>query len=122
MSGPPLLKFSIVIPWPTSSKSLSAKCGAIKCRPHLFLARLILNQFWPPCRPVLLILPKPRTKSDVMPHNNTQSSADWLELVREKVQSLQFGVVQIVVHDSKVTQIERTEKTRLKNDSGSRPE
>ena len=43
------------------------------------------------------------------------SSADWLELVREKVQSLRFGVVQIVVHDSKVTQIERTEKTRLQS-------
>ena len=57
-----------------------------------------------------------------MPHNNKQSTVDWLELVREKVQSLQFGVVQIVVHDSKVTQIERTEKTRLKNDSGPRPE
>jgi hypothetical protein len=50
-----------------------------------------------------------------MPHNNTQSSGDWLELVRQKVQSLRFGVVQIVVHDSKVTQIERTEKTRLQS-------
>jgi hypothetical protein len=47
--------------------------------------------------------------------NNTPSSPDWLELVREKVQSLRFGVVQIVVHDSKVTQIERTEKTRLQS-------
>lgn len=50
-----------------------------------------------------------------MPHNNIQSSADWLELVRQKVQSLRFGVVQIVVHDSRVTQIERTEKTRLQS-------
>jgi hypothetical protein len=50
-----------------------------------------------------------------MAHNNTHSSPDWLELVREKVQSLHFGVVQIVVHDSKVTQIERTEKTRLQS-------
>jgi hypothetical protein len=50
-----------------------------------------------------------------MPHNNTQSSTDWLELVRQKVQSLRFGVVQIVVHDSRVTQIERTEKTRLQS-------
>jgi len=33
--------------------------------------------------------------------------------VRQQVQGLRFGVVQIVVHDSKVTQIERTEKTRL---------
>jgi hypothetical protein len=38
---------------------------------------------------------------------------DWLALVREKVDGLRFGVVQIVVHDRKVTQIERTEKTRL---------
>jgi len=50
-----------------------------------------------------------------MPHDERRASADWLELVREKVQSLRFGVVQIVAHDSKVTQIERTEKTRLQS-------
>jgi hypothetical protein len=38
---------------------------------------------------------------------------DWIALVREKVESLRFGVVQLVVHDGRVTQIERTEKTRL---------
>lgn len=38
---------------------------------------------------------------------------DWLAIVREKVDGLRFGVVQVVVHDGKVTQIERTEKTRL---------
>ena len=38
---------------------------------------------------------------------------DWLEIVRNKVEGLSFGVVQIVVHDRKVTQIERTEKTRI---------
>ena len=38
---------------------------------------------------------------------------EWLDIVRQKVESLHFGVVQIVVHDRKVTQIERTEKTRL---------
>ena len=37
----------------------------------------------------------------------------WLALVRDKVETLSFGVVQIVVHDSRVTQIERTEKTRV---------
>ncbi len=42
-----------------------------------------------------------------------QNPSDWMELVREKVRTLHFGVVQIVVHDSKVTQIERTERTRL---------
>jgi hypothetical protein len=50
-----------------------------------------------------------------VPPENKQPSTDWLELVREKVQSLRFGVVQIVVHDSRVTQIERTEKTRLQS-------
>ena len=46
---------------------------------------------------------------------STDSAAEpeWLALVREKVEGLRFGVVQIVVHDRKVTQIERTEKTRL---------
>ena len=39
--------------------------------------------------------------------------ADWLEVVRRQVGSLRFGVVQIVVHDSQVTQIEKTERVRL---------
>ncbi len=39
---------------------------------------------------------------------------DWLALVREKVEGLRYGVVQLVVHDGHVTQIERIEKTRLK--------
>ena len=38
---------------------------------------------------------------------------DWLNIVREKVATLRYGVVQIVIHDSQVTQIERTEKTRI---------
>lgn len=40
-------------------------------------------------------------------------NADWLRLVREKVESLRYGVVVLTVHDGKVTQIERTEKTRI---------
>ena len=38
---------------------------------------------------------------------------EWLAIVREKVETLRYGVVQIVIHDSRVTQIERTEKTRI---------
>ncbi len=38
---------------------------------------------------------------------------DWLEVVRQQVGSLSYGVVQIVVHDSQVTQIEKTERVRL---------
>jgi hypothetical protein len=37
----------------------------------------------------------------------------WLEVVRRQVGSLHFGMVQIVVHESRVVQIERTEKVRL---------
>jgi hypothetical protein len=38
---------------------------------------------------------------------------DWLEIVRQQVGSLHYGVVEIVVHDSQVTQIEKTERVRL---------
>ena len=39
----------------------------------------------------------------------------WLDLIRRQVGSLNFGVVQIVVHDGRVVQIERTEKVRLEH-------
>jgi hypothetical protein len=45
---------------------------------------------------------------------------EWLTLVRSQVRSLRFGVVQLVVHDGRVTQIERTEKTRLEADPAER--
>jgi hypothetical protein len=38
---------------------------------------------------------------------------EWLELVRKQVNSLKFGTVQITVHDSHVTQVEKLEKVRL---------
>lgn len=37
----------------------------------------------------------------------------WLELVIQQVSSLRYGVVEIVVHDSRVIQIEKTERVRL---------
>lgn len=50
--------------------------------------------------------------SQTSPGSVAQESP-WLELVGKQVASLRFGVVQIVVHDSRVVQIERTEKFRL---------
>jgi hypothetical protein len=47
------------------------------------------------------------------PKDLRDSVPEWLRIVGEKVASLRYGVVQIVVHDRKITQIERTEKTRL---------
>lgn len=41
------------------------------------------------------------------------SQPEWLRVVQQKVETLRFGVVQLVVHDGRVTQIERTEKTRI---------
>lgn len=49
----------------------------------------------------------------VLPATHSIEAPDWLALVREKVEGLRYGVVQLVVHDGRVTQIERTEKTRL---------
>jgi hypothetical protein len=43
------------------------------------------------------------------------SSDGWMDVVRRQVGSLNFGVVQIVVHGARVVQIERTEKVRLEN-------
>jgi hypothetical protein len=45
--------------------------------------------------------------------SQTSAEPEWLEIVRAKVRDLRYGVVQLVVHDGRVTQIERTEKTRL---------
>lgn len=45
------------------------------------------------------------------PDNLAQQN--WVETVREQVNSLRFGVVQIVVHNGRVVQIEKTEKIRF---------
>ena len=42
-----------------------------------------------------------------------KGSVEWLDLVRGLVGSLNYGAVQIVVHDARVMQVERTEKVRL---------
>lgn len=45
--------------------------------------------------------------------SETNEKQAWLEVVQQHVGSLRYGVVQIVIHDSQVTQIERTERVRL---------
>lgn len=49
----------------------------------------------------------------IVPKEDPEIVSDWLEIVRRQVKSLSFGVVQIVVHDSEVTQIDKTERVRL---------
>lgn len=48
-----------------------------------------------------------RLKTDIVP------TADWLEVVRKKVEELRFGSVQIIVHEGRVTQVDSLEKTRF---------
>lgn len=60
----------------------------------------------------------------VTPRNENPAAEEsiippWLTVVAEKVKSMRYGVVQIVVHDSKVVQIERTERTRFDVPNGS---
>jgi len=42
---------------------------------------------------------------------------DWIESIRQQVASLRFGVIQIVVHEGRVVQIDRTEKIRVESKS-----
>lgn len=42
-----------------------------------------------------------------------ESGQNWQEIVRQHVESLRFGTVEIIVHDSRVIQIEKTERVRL---------
>jgi hypothetical protein len=58
-----------------------------------------------------------QNEDDLAANANDQQ---WLETVRRQVGSLRFGVVQVVVHDSRVVQIEKTEKIRVEPTAGAR--
>jgi hypothetical protein len=51
--------------------------------------------------------------SESIINSGPDGQPEWLRVVQQKVETLRYGVVQLVVHDGRVTQIERTEKTRL---------
>lgn len=44
---------------------------------------------------------------------------DWLERIRQSLNGLEFGNVQIIVHGGRIVQIERTERKRFEGESGS---
>jgi hypothetical protein len=54
-----------------------------------------------------------KTTDNVSSAGTEKKDTAWLETVRKQVESLRFGVVQIVVHDGRVVQIEKTEKLRF---------
>lgn len=47
--------------------------------------------------------------------NNTEKSPppEWLAIVAQQVESLRFGVGQVVIHEHRVVLLERTEKMRF---------
>ena len=51
--------------------------------------------------------------SEALLPSRSDATPEWLRIVQNKVETLRYGVVQLVVHDGRVTQIERTEKTRI---------
>lgn len=42
-----------------------------------------------------------------------EGQENWIETVSKQVSSLRFGLVQIVIHNGRVVQIEKTEKIRF---------
>jgi hypothetical protein len=51
--------------------------------------------------------------STIVLNRETKPVQDWLQIVKEKVESLSFGEVHITIHDHRVTQIEHREKVRF---------
>ena len=45
--------------------------------------------------------------------SETAPVPDWLAVVQKQVSALRFGVVQITIHDSRVVQVETTERLRF---------
>lgn len=52
-------------------------------------------------------------KSHSISTGGSTHNLNWIEVVQQQVSSLRFGVVQITVHESRVVQIERTERLRF---------
>ncbi|WP_201024038.1 YezD family protein [Paenibacillus sp. 32O-W] len=40
-------------------------------------------------------------------------NAEWLQKIKEKIEGLQYGTVQVTIHSGKIVQIDRTERTRF---------
>jgi hypothetical protein len=47
----------------------------------------------------------------------TKVTGDWPSIVQRTVETLDYGVVQIIVHNSRVVQIECTQKIRFDSET-----
>jgi hypothetical protein len=50
-------------------------------------------------------------------HQINQTDADWLRIVRQHIEPLHYGSVEITIHDSRIVQIDKTERWRLQKNS-----
>jgi len=46
---------------------------------------------------------------------NSAQNGDWLVLLQRQIASVRYGTVQIVIHDSRVVQMETTERFRVEH-------
>ena len=42
-----------------------------------------------------------------------QSDQNWIQVIKENLAGLRYGQILLTVHDGRIVQIEKTEKTRL---------
>ena len=54
-----------------------------------------------------------RPAAEASPASAAHAGQPWLEILREAVASLDFGTIQIKVHNREVVQIETTRKIRV---------
>ena len=47
------------------------------------------------------------------PYPINDKNSDWLQIVRQHVEPLNYGSVEIVIHDSRIVQIDKTQRWRL---------
>lgn len=53
--------------------------------------------------------------------NISDAPEPWVDIVRQKLASMRFGSIQLVVHEGRVTQVESLERTRIPADSSASP-
>lgn len=53
----------------------------------------------------------------IQTQTNDAKNISWQELVQQEVESIRYGAVTITVHDGRVVQVEKTQKTRFDSKS-----
>jgi hypothetical protein len=50
--------------------------------------------------------------------NSEQYNQLWMDRIQDHIKGLKFGTVQITIHDGKIVQIDRTERSRFDSIDG----